>query len=298
MLLLLRMGMTSTIVTPDTLLRWHRDLIARKWDSSDRRSPGRPPMMAELGKLIVKMAIENPSWGYTRIQGALANLRHAVGRGTIANVLKAHGIEPAPQRGKRTSWSTFLKAHWEVIVATDFFSVEVWTLRGLVTYYVLFVIDLSTRRVNIAGITDHPDEAFMMQMGRNLNDIDEGFLRDKRYLVMDRDAKYTPTFRALLERQGMEIIRLPPRSPNLNAFAERFVRSIKDECLNRLIFFGEGSLRHAVREYMAHYHSERNHQGIDNRLIKPSNVVMLADASIRRRERLGGLLRYYQRAVA
>jgi len=255
-------------------------------------------MMAELGKLIVKMAIENPSWGYTRIQGALANLRHAVGRGTIANVLKAHGIEPAPQRGKRTSWSTFLKAHWEVIVATDFFSVEVWTLRGLVTYYVLFVIDLSTRRVNIAGITDHPDEAFMMQMGRNLNDIDEGFLRDKRYLVMDRDAKYTPTFRALLERQGMEIIRLPPRSPNLNAFAERFVRSIKDECLNRLIFFGEGSLRHAVREYMAHYHSERNHQGIDNRLIKPSNVVMLADASIRRRERLGGLLRYYQRAVA
>src|SRR3569832_1171194 len=145
MLLLLRMGMTSTIVTPDTLLRWHRVLFARKWDSSDRRSPGRPPMMAELGKLIVKMAIENPSWGYTRIQGALANLRHAVGRGTIAKVLKAHGIEPAPQRGKRTSWSTFLKAHWEVIVATDFFSVEVWTLRGLVTYYVLFVIDLSTR---------------------------------------------------------------------------------------------------------------------------------------------------------
>src|SRR3569623_2285720 len=217
MLLLLRMGMTSTIVTPDTLLRWHRDLIARKWDSSDRRSPGRPPMMAELGKLIVKMAIENPSWGYTRIQGALANLRHAVGRGTIANVLKAHGIAPAPQRGKRTSWS---------IVATDFFSVEVWTLRGLVTYYVLFVIDLSTRRVNIAGITDNPDEAFMMQMGRKLNDIDEGFVRDKRYLVMDRDAKYNPTFRALLEREGMEIIRLPPRSPNLNAFAERFVRSI------------------------------------------------------------------------
>src|SRR3569833_2003380 len=130
MLLLLRMGMPSTIVTHDTLLRWHRDLIARKRDSSDRRSHGRPPMMAELGKIIVKMAIENPSWGYTRILGALANLRHAVGRGTIANVLKSLGIEPAPLRGKRTSWSTFLKAHWEVIVATDFFSVEVWTLRG------------------------------------------------------------------------------------------------------------------------------------------------------------------------
>src|SRR3569833_1447506 len=298
MLLLLRMGMTSTIVTPDTLLRWHRDLFVWFWVFCVCCFFGWLSMMAELGKLIVKMAIENPSWGYTRIQGALANLRHAVGRGTIANVLKAHGIEPAPQRGKRTSWATFLLAHWEVFVATDFFSVEVWTLRGLVTYYVLFVIDLSTRRVNIAGITDHPDEAFMMQMGRNLIDIDEGFLRDNRYLVMDRDAKYTPTFRALLERQGIEIIRLPPRSPNLNAFAERFVRSIKDECLNRLIFFGEGSLRHAVREYMAHYHSERNHQGIDNRLINPSNVVMLADASIRRRERLGGLLRYYQRAVA
>lgn len=288
----------ATIVTPDTLLRWHRELIARKWDTSDRRSPGRPPIMAELGKLIVKMATENPSWGYKCIQGALVNLRPVVGRGTIANVLQAHGIEPAPQRGKRTSWSTFLKAHWEVIVSTDFFSVEVWTLRGLVTYYVLFVIDLSTRRGNIAGITDHPNEDFMMQMGRNLDNIDEGFLRDQRSLVMDHDAKYTPTFRALLEREGIEIIRLPPRSPNLNAFAERFVRSIKDECLNRPIFFGEGSLRHAVREYMAHYHSECNHQSIDNRLIKPRNVVMLADASIRRVERLGGLLRYYQRTAA
>jgi hypothetical protein len=160
----------DTIVSPDTLMCWHRRLIAQKWDFSKRRSAGRPGIMREISQLIVCMAQENPGWGYTRIQGALANLSHHVGRGTIANVLKRNGIEPAPERSKLTTWSTFLRAHWKVLAASDFFTVEVWTPRGLLPYYVLFVISVAERAVHIAGITTRPNEAWMLQMGRNLID--------------------------------------------------------------------------------------------------------------------------------
>ena len=146
----------DTIVSPDTLMRWHRRLVAQKWDFSKRRGPGRPGIMREISQLIVRMAQENPGWGYTRIQGALANLSHVVGRGTVSNVLKRNGIEPAPERGKRTTWSTFLRAHWKVLAASDFFTVEVWTPRGLLTHYVLFVISVTERAVCIAGITTRP----------------------------------------------------------------------------------------------------------------------------------------------
>jgi len=205
--------------------------------------------------------VENPGWGYTRIQGALANLEHKVGRGTIANVLKANGIEPAPERGKHIRWSTFLKAHWKVFSASDFFSVEVWTPRGLIAYYVLFVISISDRVVHIAGITNRPDELWMLQIGRHLLDSEDGVLAGKRYLIVDRDTKYSKRFRDFIAVGGTEVIRLPPLSPNLNAFAERFVRSIKEECLTKLIFLGQGSLRRAITEYMTHFHEERNHQG-------------------------------------
>ena len=151
----------ASIVTPDTLMAWHRKLIAMKWDHSDKRGPGRPRIMSDIAALIVRMAGENSPWGYTRIQGALANLGHRVARGTIANILKAHGIEPAPRRRKTTPWNTFIKAHWEVLAATDFFTVEVWTLQGLVTHYVLFFIELATRSVHIAGITTNPNELFI-----------------------------------------------------------------------------------------------------------------------------------------
>jgi putative transposase len=160
----------DTLVSPDTLMRWHRRLVAQKWNFVHRRSPGRPGIMREIAEQIVRMAKENPGWGYTRIQGALANLGHRVARGTVANVLKRNGIEPVPERGKRTTWTTFLKAHWKVLAASDFFSVEVWTPRGLVTHYVLFVISLADRAVHIAGITTRPDEAWMQQAGRNLLD--------------------------------------------------------------------------------------------------------------------------------
>src|ERR1035437_7253969 len=257
----------DTLVSPDTLMRWHRRLVAEKWNFAHRRGPGRPGTMREIAELIVRMAQENPGWGYTRIQGALANLSHKVGRGTVANVLKRNGVEPAPERSKRTTWSTFLKAHWKVLAARDFFSIEVWTARGLVTHYVLFVISIADRVVHIAGITTRPDEAWMLQVGRNLIDGEGGALASKRYLIVDRDTKYTQQFRRLVEESGTEVIRLPPMSPNSNAYAERFVRSIKEECLARMIFFGQASLRHAIDEFMAHYHEERNHQGLDNTLI-------------------------------
>jgi len=288
----------DTLVTPDTLTRWHRRLVAQKWDFSQRRRPGRPGIMREIAQLIVRMAQENAGWGYTRIQGALANLEHKVGRNTIANVLKRNGIEPAPERSKRTTWSTFLRAHWKVFAASDFFTVEVWTSRGLLTHYVLFVMSVAERVVHIAGITTRPGEAWMLQVGRNLIDEQSGALASKRYLIIDRDAKYTQQFRRLVEEGRTEVIRLPPMSPNLNAHAERFVRSIKDECLNRMIFFGQASLRRAIGEFMAHYHEERNHQGLENRLIHGIASVTEDEGPIHRRPRLGGMLNYYYRAAA
>jgi hypothetical protein len=172
----------DTLVSPDTLLRWHRRLVAQKWNYAHRRGPGRPGIMREIAELIIRMAQENPKWGYTRIQGALANLRHKVGRGTVANVLKRNGVEPSPERGRRTRWSTFLKAHWKMFAASDFLTVEVWTGRGLVTYYLLFVISLADRVVDVLGVTARPDEAWMLQLGRTLIDSESGALRDKRYL--------------------------------------------------------------------------------------------------------------------
>jgi transposase InsO family protein len=288
----------ETFVTPDTLMRWHRRLVAQKWDYSKRRGPGRPGIMREISELVVRMAMENPQWGYTRIQGALANLRHTVARGTVANVLKANGIEPAPERGKHTRWSTFLKAHWKAFAASDFFSIEVWTGKGLVTHYVLFVISLADRIVEVLGITATPDEAWIMQIGRNLVDAESGALRAKRYLIIDRDGKYTDQFRRLISETGHKVIRLPPMSPNLNAYAERFVRSIKDECLSRMIFVGQASLRRAIAEYVRHYHAERNHQGLENRLIQPEPGWDGSDGGVHRRRRLGGMLNYYYRASA
>ena len=165
------------------------------------------------------MARENPGWGYTRIHGALRNLDIKVGRGTIRRILKDHLMEPAPARGRRIPWSVFLKAHWKAIAASDFSTVEVWSWRGLVTHYILFVIDLATRRVVIAGITTNPNEVWMLQMARNLTDAETGMLRGTRHLIVDRDTKYSKAFRTFLAREGVEVIRLPPRSPNLKANA-------------------------------------------------------------------------------
>ena len=205
----------ANIVTPDTIMAWYRKLIAKTWDYSSRRKPGRPRTKQELTDLILRLARENSRWGYTRIQGVLAHLSHEVSRGTIANILKENGLEPAYERSKRTPWRTFLKAHWETLAATDFFTVEVARPTGLVTYYVLFFIELSSRRVEIAGVTPNPDERFMLQIARNVTDPFDGFLCSKRYLILDRDPKFTKLFRGFLSDAGTKIIRLPIRSPNL-----------------------------------------------------------------------------------
>jgi putative transposase len=200
----------ETLVTPDTLLRWYRELVTSKWNYSHRRGPGRPRVMKAIVDLVLQMALENPSWGYTRIRGALGNLGHQVGRGTIANILKENGIEPAPERDAHTRWSTFLKAHWECLTATDFLSVEVCTIKGLITHYILFFIDIASRSVHVAGITPHPDDSWMSQIARNITAVDDGFLRGKRYLILGRDAKYSDAFRSGLTREGIQAIRLPP----------------------------------------------------------------------------------------
>ena len=217
---------------------------------------------------------------------------------SIASILKENGIEPALERDAHPRWSTFLKAHWECLTATDFLSVEVCTIKGLVTHYVLFFINIASRSVHVAGITPHPDNAWMTQMARNVIDIGDGFLRGKRYLILDRDAKYSDAFCGVLAREEIRVLRLPLRSPNLNAFAERFVRSIKEESLSRMIFVGQASLRHAITQYMSHYHGERNHQGLGNRLLQPRADIDKRHGQIKRRQRLGGMLSYYHRAAA
>ena len=263
-----------------------------------RKGPGRPRVAQEITDLVLRMARENTSWGYDRIQGALTNIGYVVAPNTVKNILKRHGIEPAPEREKRTSWKTFLKAHWDVMAATDFFTVEVWTARGLVTYYVLFVMRLKTRCVHIAGVTTAPNGAYMKQVARNLTDVSDGFLLNSRNLIMDRDTNYTEEFRDYLDREGVKPVRCLVRAPNCNAFAERFVRSIKDECLDRMILFGEASLRRALGAYVAHYHAERNHQGLGNRLLVPPGRSSAANEAVYCRVRLGGMLNFYYREAA
>jgi transposase InsO family protein len=251
----------------------------------------------DLATLVVRMAEENRDWGYRRIQGALSNVKHKLARSTIAAILERHGIEPAPERNRKTTWKEFLSQHWELIVAADFFTVEVWTRRGLQRFLVLFFIDLSTRKVEIGGMASTANGLWMSQIGRNVTDAVDGILTGKRYLIHDRDPLFTAEFLSMLANAGVQSVKLPPRSPNLNAVAERFVRSIKESCLDRLILFGENSLRQAIREFIAHYHQERNHQGLGNRLIV-SDLASQTSGAIRRRERLGGLLNYYYREAA
>jgi putative transposase len=295
-----RLKEIATLVTPETLLRWYKRLIAQKFDgSTHHRQLGRPRVAEEIEQLVIRMAEENATWGYRRIQGALANLGHRLDKITVRNILRRHHLEPAPQRRKAgMSWKQFLHLHWEVLAATDFFTVEVATWHGLVTYYVLVVMELATRRVHVVGITPYPTAAFMQQCARQLTDPFDMFLVGKRYLIHDRDTKFTQAFDALLKASGVEPLLLPSRSPNLNAHCERFVRSIKEEALERMIMVGERALYHAIHHYLAHYHTERNHQGLDNRLIVPEGEVGCQTGQVIRRERLGGLLHYYYRDVA
>lgn len=223
--------------------------------------PDRPRTSRLIENLVVRFAQENKSRGYDRIAGALANPGHEISDETVGNILKRRGIPPAPERKKTTTWAEFVRSHLDILAATDFFTVEVWTSKGLVTHYVLLFIHLATRKGEIAGITAHPNETWMKQVARNVTMAGWGFLAGMRHLLHDRDLKFCRTFRAVLREEGVDPIALPPRRPNLNAIAERWIRSVKEECLERLIFFGAASLSRALDNYVEHHQHERNHQG-------------------------------------
>jgi transposase InsO family protein len=229
----------------------------------------------------------------------LANLGYTISDQTVGNILKRHGLPPAPKRKTTTTWKEFIRTHLDVLVATDFFTTEVWTLGGLVTYCILFFLHLGSRKIYVAGVTPHPNAAWMVQMARNVTMEEWGFLSPGQYLIHDRDGKYCPAFQHIIDAAGVTRVPLPLQSPNLNAYAERWVRSVKEECLARLVLFGEAMLRHALTQYVAQFHHERNHQGKGNVLLFPAvSQDREPEGPMQCRERLGGLLKYYTRAAA
>ena len=286
-----------SIVTPDTILRWRRTLVARKYDGSKSRRAGRTGVVPAIRALVIRMATENRHWGYERIEGELRKVGHHVARTTVAKILRQHGIEPAPLRSKRTTWAEFLETHWGSIAAMDFFTVEAWTLRGLTRLHVLFVMDLATRRVEVAGVSAQPHGQWVCNALRRQLDSFDGFLRHHTHLIHDRDPLFTRAMADILGARNLQSVRLPPRSPNLNAYAERFVRSIKHECLSRIVPIGEQNVTDAIDAYVDYYNRERPHQGMDNELLTPSPAPTTDDGTVVCDEQLGGLIRSYRRAA-
>lgn len=281
------------IVTPSTILRWHRELVARKWTFRHRKA-GRPPLDPELVSLIVAMAKDNPRWGVIRINGELQGLGHRVGATTIRSILRKAGVGPAP-RGDGPTWSEFLRAQARGIVACDFFTVETAFLK---TLYVLFFIELGTRRVRIAGVTTSPDSQWMTQQARNLSM--DGELGNVRFLIRDRDAKFTRSFEEVFGSEGARVIPTPVRAPKANAYAERFVRTVRSELLDLVIVVGRRHLISLLRDYEAHYNRHRPHRGIG--LDPPEALDVEAAAvpieEIRRTRSVGGLITEYRGVAA
>jgi putative transposase len=294
-----RWARSVVLVTPETVLRWHRALVRRKWTFRQRRRVGRRPTDATLAALIVRLATENPRWGYARIHGELCKLGHAVGRSTIRAVLKRHGIPPAPRRRQGGgTWRQFLAQHRDAVLACDYFTIETLALK---TLYALFFIELGTRRVHLASCTAHPTVAWVTQQARNLTWAlqDEGCAF--RFLVHDRNAKFPPAFDAVFAAEGIAVGRTPDRAPTANAYAERWVRSARAECLDHLLIVGERHLRRVLAEYVAHYvahyNEARPHQGLDHHCPIPRTAAP-PHGAVRRRDRLGGLLHEYYREAA
>jgi putative transposase len=285
-------------VTPDTLLRWHRRMVRWRW-THPRRGGGRPPVSAEVAALVKQLARENPGWGYKRIQGELLAMGYQVGASTVRRILKRLRIQPAPQRD-RTMWRQFLHAQAMTMLACDFFHVDcAVTARRL---YVFFVIEVGTRHVQVLGVTAHPDGAWTVQQARNLlMDLQERADRF-RFLIRDRAGQFTEAFDAVLAAAGIKVVKIPPRSPRANAYSERWVRTARSECTDRMLILGERHLRAVLDEYVAHYNQHRPHRSRD---LRPPDhddsstapVADLATARIRRRNVLGGLIHEYERAA-
>jgi putative transposase len=280
------------LVSPQTLLRWHRELVARKW-TYRRRLPGRPPLDPALRELVLRLARENSRWGCVRIQGELRKLGIRVGATTIRSILRRSGLGPAPRR-QATSWREFLRAQAQGIVACDFFTVETAWLR---TLYVLFFVEHGSRRVHLAGVTANPDGAWMRQQARNLA-IEEP-LENVRYLLHDRDAKFSGPFDVLIRSEGVRVIKTPVRAPQANAIAERWVRTVRNECLDHVLVFGRRHLEQILRGYVAHFNAERPHRSLE--LAAPAGSPRSRgspSAEILRRDVLGGLIHEYYPAAA
>jgi len=285
----------SCVFSPDTILKWHRKLVAMKYDGSQNRSThGRPQITDELRNLIIRIARANRGWGAIRIQGHLKYLGYKVSHKTVSKTLKKYGLEPEPDRRRRTTWNEFIRAHWQSLAAIDFFTTEIYTVKGLTRYMVLVVIDYATRKVEVAGIVQQANGDWMKQIARNLTDPSQGFLKGKKYLIHDRDTLFTKDFVRILSASGIKTVKTLPIAPNLTPYIERFIRSIKSECLNRMLILGECHLAYVVNEYLQHYHHERPHQGIGNEMIEP---VPQGEGEIVCCERIGGLLKSYRRAA-
>lgn len=287
----------ATLFSPETLLKWHRTLVARKYDGSGKRGP-KANKANEIREHVLRMKAENVDWGYGHIHGELKGLGYKVSWQTVRRIMIEHGLMDDPKHTKKMNWMTFVRSHLESMAACDFFSVEAWTPKGLTRFMVYFVIDVSTRKVQIAGIDEAPDEEWMLQMARNLTDPEHGFLKDKRFMIHDRDPLFSVKFRKTLKAAGVRTLKMPKQSPNLNAFSERFVQTIKSECTDKMIFFGEKHLRHVISEFMAHYHEDRPHQGLGNERITKPTQEPPAQGPVLCRERLGGLLKTYYRQAA
>ena len=283
---------SAFLVSPQTLVRWHRELVARKW-TYRRRSPGRPPLDPELRELVLRLGRENRGWGCVRIQGELRKLGIRVGATTIRSILRRSGLGPAPRRGG-PSWGEFLRAQADGMLACDFFTVETAWLR---TLYVLFFVEHGSRRVHLAGVSANPDCVWMRQQARNLA-IEER-LANVRFLLHDRDAKFSGPFDELIRSEAVRVIKTPVRAPQANAIAERWVRSVRNECLDHLLIFGRRHLERVLRDYVTHFNDERPHRSLD--LIPPAGSAQPRGSppeDIRRRDLVGGLIHEYYAAAA
>ena len=286
---------SSFFVSPVTLLRWHRELVARRWTYA-RRSVGRPRTGRGVTELVLRLARENPTWGYRRIQGELVGLGIALAPSTVWAILRRRGIGPAPRRAE-LSWSEFLRAQASAIIACDFLTVDTVWLRRL---YVLFFIELSSRRVHFGGVTANPHERWVTQQGRNL--VMTLAERDQPvcFLVRDRDSKFTRGFDEVFRSEGIRVIRTPVRAPQAKAHAERWVGSLRRECLDRTLILGRRQLEQVVRAYISHHNEHRPHRSLDQRppLAKPPPAAPPLPNKIERRDRLGGVIHEYYAIAA